>query len=189
MWTCRAARITPCFNSTTPCGPTSTQPGVFWMSPLSRTGRSMPSEIPSVKANSTGVSGRVGPKHPHGGQHPPLGSHDHHRFFRGEEAVLVQILLRPSACAPCRTASPCPASVRWQCRAETLTGNSLAGRAAYLGQHDLANNLLDQFPVNRCGNAHAGSWQVINLCSRERFPAGGHTCQLSNLGRSWCLRR
>ena len=61
MWTCRAARITPSFSSTTPLGPTSTQPGVPLMLPLCRTGASMPSEIASVNANSTWLAGRVGP--------------------------------------------------------------------------------------------------------------------------------
>ena len=49
-------------SSTTPCGPTSTQPGVPSMLPLCRTGASTPSEIESVNASSTWLKGRVGPK-------------------------------------------------------------------------------------------------------------------------------
>ena len=77
-----------------PSGPTSTQPGVPSILPLARTGRSMPSEMPSVKASSTWLSGRVGPSIAHRGQHPPPRADDHHRLFGREKAVLVQRLHR-----------------------------------------------------------------------------------------------
>src|SRR5579872_654421 len=92
MCTWRSARITPEFSSTTPCGPTRTQPGVSWWSPLIRTGRSIPSEMASVCQLDL-RSAAAGAKHPNFGKHTATRTDDRHRLFGGEEPVLVELFL------------------------------------------------------------------------------------------------
>ena len=122
MWTCRSARITPCFSSTTPFGPTSTQPGVPSILPLARTGRSMPSEMPSVKANSTwlaaawdrapapSAASAAAARRPSPSPRP-----QNIRPGKGPSS--------PSACPGPNSVSTC-SSVKWTCRAEMLTTSS-----------------------------------------------------------------
>ena len=155
MWTCRSARITPCFNSTTPLGPTSTQPGVPSILPLGRTGRSMPSEMPSVKASSTWVSGRVGPSTRTVGSIRRLRPDDHHRLLGRVKAVLVEVLGDGQLVARRRTASPRPASVRWQCRAETLTTRfGLPGGPPTCASTISRTICSTRLAIDRCRNAH-----------------------------------
>ena len=161
MWTCRSARITPFFNSTTPFGPTSTQPGVPSMSPLARTGMSMPSEMPSVKANSTWLSGRVGPKHAHRRQHPPPRPDDHHRLFRRKKAVLIQVFHHRQLVPGAEQRFHVLVGQMHVPRGDADHQVRLARRPADLRQHDLADNLLDQVSINRrCGNAHDLCYQL-----------------------------
>ena len=151
MWTCRSARITPCFNSTTPLGPTSTQPGVS-VDVAAGPDRQVDAQRNAVGEGQLDLGFRPrGAQHPHRGQHPPPRTDDHHRLLGGKKAVLVQVLWPRSACGRRRTAFPRPASVRWQCRAETLTTRfGLPGGPPTWASTISRTICSIRLPINRC---------------------------------------
>ncbi len=114
-------------------------------------------EMPSVKASSTWVSGRVGPSTRTEGTSPPRPD-DHHRLFRRVEARLVEVL------GDGELVSGAEEGLRVGLAEVEVAGGDaddevrIARRTAHLPSANLADDPLDQASIHRCGNAHGDCW-------------------------------
>ena len=144
MWTCRSARITPFFNSTTPLRPDQHAAGRAF-DIAAGADRQVDAQRNAVGKGQLDLA--LGPRRPQNAdrrQHPPPRPDDHHRLFGREIAVLIEVFQDGQLVA--RAEKHFHVLVG---QMDVPRGNAdhqirLVRRTAELLQHDLADDLLDE---------------------------------------------